>query len=171
MQDVCISEFASIHDRLTASQQKTLAEQHLRESTHTLEIGDLVYHQQHVRHSKLDSFYQGPYRIIEKFREHKVKILHLGSSEQIFVHEDHLQKVHRGIADLYTESTIPFLTSSSTKSLIHNTHSSYEQKLNLSKCHLGSDCLYVHMYISLIICMSYSQLYVRSNIYLIIHMH
>ena len=49
-----------------ASQQEMLAKQHFRASPHTLEIGDLVFHQQHVRHSMLDSLYNGPYRINEK---------------------------------------------------------------------------------------------------------
>ena len=46
-----------------------LSKQHLRASTHALEIGDLVFHQQ-VRHSKLDPLFQGQHRIIEKLHGH-----------------------------------------------------------------------------------------------------
>ena len=55
-----------INGGLTASQQEMLATQQLCASTRTLEIGDLLFHQQYVRHSKLDSLFQDPHRIIEK---------------------------------------------------------------------------------------------------------
>ena len=51
-----------------------LPEQHLHASTHTLEIVDLVFHQQHVRHTKLDLLFEGTHRIIQNLHGHKWKI-------------------------------------------------------------------------------------------------
>lgn len=123
--------FHLIHGRLTSSQNE-MSKQHFRSSASFLEIGDIVFHQQHYHHSKLDPIFHRPHRIPESLHGHKFEILDLKSFVQCVSHGDRLKKVDKGMDELLL-SSLPVPTSSGSRSLTFDTHCSFRHKLSVYK--------------------------------------
>jgi hypothetical protein len=84
-----------IRDRLAAAQQQMLSLQHRRAKTIPLENEDVVFVQIHDRQSKLDTKFEGPYRVINNNLGNKAELLNLTTLEKKIVHRDHLKKVSK----------------------------------------------------------------------------
>ena len=92
----------SVRDHLSDSQESMIEKQHRRSTQHVIELGDIVFHRVHDRHSKLDPLFHGPHRVTELLHGHKVKLVELHTGKETIVHRDHLKRVDKGFD---TEST------------------------------------------------------------------
>ena len=95
-----------IHDRLSVSQADMLQKQHQRATPHVINVGDVVFTRIHDRHSKLDSRFNGPYRVLEVMHGHKLKLLDLHSFTESVIHRDHVKLVNRGF-DQHSDAQPP----------------------------------------------------------------
>lgn len=138
-----------MHDRLIASQHELLSK-HLRPFVSSHLIGDIVFHQQHDRYSKLYPILHGPHRIPMNFHGGKFMILDLKSlSSDKRPWGPSRKKIHKGI-DEFHPSFLPASSYYNFKSLTLDTHTSFRQKLRSFFLNLNLfqvSCIYIYIWL------------------------